>query len=470
MNPGTSPEAGMPSGKDYIPYEGQDLIWNKEEQVEDDKFAELYRNIETRKDEIASHSTSGTTQSGNRKSQGPTISAKPASCFVEPPPQVEGNESLHPIAVALEDSLANSAWPKTTEADGLVNDQEERFQAVMQETSHRLAHEPAAERVEHTPKAVPIPASMYRYADLRDEGEDADTKVRRQMAKMSELLKATGTGASAASEVETGEEGEERSIIQPIIDFFMPGPQEAETVAAEQRKVAVVVGASRGIGFELARALCLSHGYTVLATIREKATFCNLSEMEHITVVPDLDVVQANSGRILLDALAGRGIDLLIYNAGAGYDEEWSNSKLSIEEVNVPQCEHFMNVNAFGAIRILQAVSRQLNRNGKVALMSSSMASMEGIGENHSGRGGYHAFRLSKVALNMVGSLLNTELLRRGVYTVMLHPGMVATRMTGWNGMSAEHCATSIIARIQELNRATSGRFIHAGTGEDIPW
>jgi len=51
----------------------------------------------------------------------------------------------------------------------------------------------------------------------------------------------------------------------------------------------------------------------------------------------------------------------------------------------------------------------------------------------------------------------------------VLHPGMVATRMTGNHGIPVEEAAEGLIERIDDLTLATSGGFWHAN-GERLPW
>jgi hypothetical protein len=51
----------------------------------------------------------------------------------------------------------------------------------------------------------------------------------------------------------------------------------------------------------------------------------------------------------------------------------------------------------------------------------------------------------------------------------LLHPGLVATEMTGGRGVSPEESARGLIARMDELTMETSGSFWHA-EGYSLPW
>ena len=61
------------------------------------------------------------------------------------------------------------------------------------------------------------------------------------------------------------------------------------------------------------------------------------------------------------------------------------------------------------------------------------------------------------------------DLRRRGIAVAVLHPGMVATQMTGMNGVPPSKAARGLIACIDGLNVSNSGHFRHAN-GEELPW
>jgi NAD(P)-dependent dehydrogenase (short-subunit alcohol dehydrogenase family) len=85
------------------------------------------------------------------------------------------------------------------------------------------------------------------------------------------------------------------------------------------------------------------------------------------------------------------------------------------------------------------------------------------------GSGGYYGYRMSKAALNMAGVSLAHDFRHKGIAVAILHPGMVATQMTGHHGISTEESAEGLIARIDELRLEDSGGFWHAN-GDRLPW
>jgi NAD(P)-dependent dehydrogenase (short-subunit alcohol dehydrogenase family) len=122
-------------------------------------------------------------------------------------------------------------------------------------------------------------------------------------------------------------------------------------------------------------------------------------------------------------------------------------------------------VNALGPLRVTEALAPLLKQGGKVVIITSRMGS---IADN--GSGGYYGYRMSKAAVNAAGMSLARDLHGRGIAVALLHPGMVATEMTGRHGIAPEESVRGIIARIDALSPATSGKFLHAGTGEVLPW
>ena len=90
------------------------------------------------------------------------------------------------------------------------------------------------------------------------------------------------------------------------------------------------------------------------------------------------------------------------------------------------------------------------------------------IGDGPSG--GMYGYRMSKAALNVATANLAHELRPRGIHVVALHPGFVRTEMTGGNGnVEPADAAAGLIARLDELDAAGSGSFVHAD-GRELPW
>jgi NAD(P)-dependent dehydrogenase (short-subunit alcohol dehydrogenase family) len=216
----------------------------------------------------------------------------------------------------------------------------------------------------------------------------------------------------------------------------------------------VVTGANRGIGLELCRQLA-ARGDTVIAVCRKSSPELDAAG---VRVEAGIDVSDAASVAELAKRLDGLRIDLLVNNAGILRHEGLGSMDFS------SVTEQFA-VNAVGPLRVTTALLPLLATNAKVALVTSRMGS---IADNSSG--GSYGYRMSKAALNAAGVSLARDLAPRGIAVVILHPGFVKTEMTrGHGNVTASESAAGLLARIDELTPATSGRFLHMN-GEELPW
>ena len=216
----------------------------------------------------------------------------------------------------------------------------------------------------------------------------------------------------------------------------------------------VITGANRGIGLELARQLS-ARGASVIAACRTPSP-----ELERlgVRIESGIDVSDPDSVKELAGRLKDVEIDLLINNAGVLSAE-------SLGSVNYESINAQWAVNALGPLRVTEALLPMLRKGSKVVIITSRMGS---IADN--GSGGYYGYRMSKAAVNAAGMSLARDLSGKGIAVGLFHPGMVATEMTGRHGLPPEESARSLIARIDDLSLASSGQFIHAGTGEVLPW
>lgn len=216
----------------------------------------------------------------------------------------------------------------------------------------------------------------------------------------------------------------------------------------------VVTGANRGIGLELARQL-KTRGDEVIAVCRSASP--ELQALG-VRVESGIDVSDAAQVAELSKRLDGVAVDVLVNNAGILRRE-------SLDGVDFAGIEEQFEVNALGPLRVTAALLPLLRKGSKVAIITSRMGS---IADN--GSGGYYGYRMSKAAVNAAGVSLARDLAGRGIAVLLLHPGMVATEMTGRHGIPPEEAARGVLARIDALSAETSGKFVHAGTGEELPW
>ena len=210
------------------------------------------------------------------------------------------------------------------------------------------------------------------------------------------------------------------------------------------RKI-LVTGANRGIGLELCKQL--SHrGDEVIAVCRNSSADLQL-----------LNVSEPRSIEQLREQLGNEKLDWLLNNAGILAVE-------TLDSLDFETIEQQFRVNAMGPLRVTSALSGNLSDGSKVGIVTSRMGSVE---DNTSGS--YYGYRMSKAAVNMAGVSLAHDLKKQGIAVALLHPGMVATEMTGRQGISPAESVSGLIQRMDELEISQSGGFWHAN-GEPLPW
>ena len=176
----------------------------------------------------------------------------------------------------------------------------------------------------------------------------------------------------------------------------------------------LVIGASRGIGFELVRQY-LDAGDTVIATARDDA---GLARLQGLGAKPlKLDVADSASVSGLSWQLDGEKLDLALYVAGV-FSEPGADSPPTQQAFDA-----LMHANVLGAMQALPQVAPWVEEaNGQFAFVSSDMGH---IGSASASRG--WLYRTSKAALNMAVVAAQPDYPR--AQFVLLHPGWVQTDM-----------------------------------------
>lgn len=181
----------------------------------------------------------------------------------------------------------------------------------------------------------------------------------------------------------------------------------------------LIVGASRGLGNELAK-LYSGNGHSVYATSRSEPSKGGLQNVRWITGV---DIGKEDGGETVCKGLNGQQQDIVIITAGFFPKESIDKPDFEAELQTYRTC-------SIGPVFVVQALYKAelLKKGSKVILVSSEAGS---IGLRHESEGGgNYAHHASKAALNMVGKLLSLDLKEAGVAVAMVHPGFMRTEMT----------------------------------------
>ena len=215
----------------------------------------------------------------------------------------------------------------------------------------------------------------------------------------------------------------------------------------------LITGCNRGIGLELAKQMD-ARGDSVIGVCRSPGD--DLMRLG-IRIESGIDVSDGDSVAALAARLDGEHLDVIINNAGILLRDEFG-------ALNYDDMIRQFEVNTLGPLRVTEALQNNLTSGGKIAIVSSRVGS---IGDNASGN--HYGYRASKTAVNQVATNLMHEFKPRGVAVAILHPGYVATGMTGGQGISPKDSAAGLIQRIDDLTIENTGGFWHA-EGYTLPW
>jgi NAD(P)-dependent dehydrogenase (short-subunit alcohol dehydrogenase family) len=170
-------------------------------------------------------------------------------------------------------------------------------------------------------------------------------------------------------------------------------------VAGDGQPVALVSGASRGIGREVARQLAADHGFLVLAGARDPEA-AGPPDHEGITFVR-LDVADQQSVDKLAERVgSGPGrLDALVNNAGV------YGSPTGAADYDLDEAHEVLEVNLFGAWRLSKAMLPLLRQSahGRIVDVSSGAGQLSDMG------GGRAAYRISKAGLNALTRILAAD-------------------------------------------------------------
>jgi NAD(P)-dependent dehydrogenase (short-subunit alcohol dehydrogenase family) len=228
-------------------------------------------------------------------------------------------------------------------------------------------------------------------------------------------------------------------------------------------RVALVSGANRGLGLEVARRLA-EEGYRVVIGSRdpargeeaarelgEGATACRLDVTDPKSIEDCIRTIGEQFGRL----------DVLVNNAGI----EGGGWSTSATDVDLDEVRDVLETNLFGAWKLTQAALPLMRKQGygRIVNLSSGMGQLSDMGGHSPG------YRVSKTGLNALTRMLASELAGENILVNSVCPGWVRTDMGGSGARrSVEQGADTPVWLATLPDGGPSGGFFR--DREPIPW
>src|SRR5580704_7643893 len=196
-------------------------------------------------------------------------------------------------------------------------------------------------------------------------------------------------------------------------------------MTAPAGKSALIIGASRGLGYALA-AEYLARGWQVTATVRG-AGRTGLHDLARSSgghlVVETVDITVPEEVAALHDRLARTTFDLLFVNAGVT-----NGPGETIADVSTDTFVRLMVTNALSPMRVIEILQDLVTPDGTIAVMSSGQGSIA-----NNTKGGFEVYRASKSALNQLMRSYAARHAEDPRAMVLMAPGWIRTDLGGPN-------------------------------------
>ena len=228
---------------------------------------------------------------------------------------------------------------------------------------------------------------------------------------------------------------------------------------AKSEKIALVTGANKGIGFEVARQLA-EKGFRVFIGARnEKAGRAAARKIGAMFLKIDVSDQRSIKEAAKELAKAVDHLDVLVNNAGIIVDGDDG-----ILKATPKQFEETMRTNALGPLMVTEAFQPLLTKSSAPRIVNVSSSG----GQLHDGADGWSPiYCISKTTLNGVTSQLAAALPKFAVNAVC--PGWVGTDMGGAGApRSVEHAADGIVWLATDAPQNLTGKFLQ--DRKVIPW
>ena len=238
------------------------------------------------------------------------------------------------------------------------------------------------------------------------------------------------------------------------------------------KKLALITGANKGIGFEVARQISAA-GWKVLAGARNeklgKEAVAKLQAEGLDVGFIHLDLDAHESAIAAAESISNQfgKLDLLINNAAIAGMSDGPPSKVDIEMV-----EQVMQTNYVGTVAVTQAMLPLLQKAGKAQIINVS-SELGSVSLHNDPNWKYApvkflAYCASKAALNMLTVQLAYEFRDGSIAVNSVNPGYTATDLNGNSGTQTVEEGSAEIVRVALLEPHVTGKYLE--TGGEIPW
>lgn len=249
-------------------------------------------------------------------------------------------------------------------------------------------------------------------------------------------------------------------------------------MTANGKKIALVTGANKGIGFETARQLA-GQNIKILLGARDEARGKEAEaklKNENLDVHflhLDVDKPETHeSARQFIEENFGK-LDILVNNAAIFIDESKDGAIVPTSEMPLEVYRRTFETNFFNLIALTNRLVPLIKKSdaGRIVNLSSVLGSLTAHSDPKNDF--YHykipAYDISKTALNGYTVHLAYELRDTSVKVNAAHPGYVSTDMNSHQGpMAVEDGAKTSVQLATLPADGFTGKFVHLG--EELPW
>jgi NAD(P)-dependent dehydrogenase (short-subunit alcohol dehydrogenase family) len=232
-------------------------------------------------------------------------------------------------------------------------------------------------------------------------------------------------------------------------------------------RIALITGANKGIGFEVARQLSQMGIHVLLGSRDEsrgkKAVEQLLSENLPVSLI-QIDVTNQSTIDAAVTEITNKygHLDILINNSGV-YGNEPHPSQLTLDTIR----KNF-EVNFFGAFSVTKSFLPLIKKSssGRIVNVSSGLGSFY-FHETNKPNYFHLAYSASKASLNMLTLQLAQELKNTNIKVNSCTPGLTATTLTNFHGHPVEIGAKSTVFLATLPDDGPSGKYFNENCQED---